>query len=167
MTALRVPRPMPVREVDPRALLLMPPLMAQLQPYLPRKVDEELDQALAPPGFVLIQAESFAGARRSAYEALLRNLPDSLLVSHDGGTFEDTDAAILWVDYHDREREALRRELKRLQAWQQDSEARWVVAITSVDDISASHEDRLDAPLPHTVRIRSNLTLDERLGLDD
>ncbi|WP_304608881.1 P-loop NTPase fold protein [Glycomyces amatae] len=169
MTALRVPRPTPVGEVDPRSLLLMPPLTTQLQPYLPRKVDEELDRALASPGFVLVQAESFAGARRSAYEALLRNLPDALLVSHDGGTFEDTDAAVLWVDYHDREREALRREFERLRIWQQDSVARWVMAITSVDDLSVSHEGRLDTslpiPLPHTVRIRSNLTSDERSGL--
>ena len=109
MTAIRVRVPTPVRDVDPATLLLISHPLGYLQPYLPRDIDAELDSALETPGLVLIPSASFAGARRSAYEALLRNMPDALLISHDEPPLDHTDAAVVWADYHARGRGAARR----------------------------------------------------------
>ncbi|WP_030154532.1 P-loop NTPase fold protein [Glycomyces sp. NRRL B-16210] len=165
MDAFTAPVPTLVREVDPNALLLMPPTSGRLQPYLPRRVDSELDRALATPGFVLVLAESFAGARRSAYEALLRNLPDALLISHDAEYMTDNRAAVLWADFHEFEPGALDASIGRLQAWQTGPGDRWVLALTARAAIDAADQDRLTSMGLRLVHARMVLTEEERSTL--
>lgn len=166
MAATRVPVPTPVRDVDPTALLLMSHKHGQLQPYLPRDVDAEFDAALSTPGMVLIPSESFSGARRSAYEALLRNMPDAPLVSHDGRTLADLDATVLWADYRNFESAVVLHELPQLTLWQRQR-PRWVLILLSQD--AFQHLDRKDihAVGARIVQVRPTLTADERLGLDE
>jgi hypothetical protein len=91
-----------VRDVDPSRLLMHGSPDGVLEPYMPREVDKELDKALASPGVVLLVYETNAGARRTAYEALLRNLPDAaLIVDPDLNTSWDSESsadAVLWLD---------------------------------------------------------------------
>ncbi|WP_162145991.1 P-loop NTPase fold protein [Glycomyces tenuis] len=154
----------PVREIDPTALLLMSHSYGRLQPYLPRDVDAELDEALAAPGIVVIPSESFSGARRSAYEALLRNMPDALLISHDGRNLDDLHAAVLWADYRDDSR-ALHRDLVQLAKWQRRG-SRWVLILLSQGAFGFLDRDELDTVSPRIVQVRSALTDAERSGLD-
>jgi hypothetical protein len=55
-------------------------------PYVPRAVDDPLERALAKKnGFVLLIGAARAGKSRSAYEAVLRRLPDQKLLVPYGG----------------------------------------------------------------------------------
>jgi hypothetical protein len=56
-----------------------------LGPYVPRSVDDPLERALAKNGFVLLIGEARAGKSRSAYEAVLRRLPQQKLLVPYGG----------------------------------------------------------------------------------
>jgi hypothetical protein len=88
-----------VRDIDPRQLLGAHPHGKDLQPYLPRDVDSALDEALASPGLVLVLHDSASGARRTVYEALLRNLPDNhLAVDYDEGLNYMPAEGVLWLD---------------------------------------------------------------------
>ncbi|NUW44977.1 tetratricopeptide repeat protein [Nonomuraea rhodomycinica] len=52
--------------------------------YVPRDVDDEVREALAGGGFVLLVGDSTAGKSRTAYEAVRATLPDHVLVApHD------------------------------------------------------------------------------------
>jgi hypothetical protein len=166
MAGIRVPVPTPVREVDPNALLLMSQPYGRLQPYLPREVDADLDQALATPGLVLIPSESFSGARRSAYEALLRNLPDALLVSHDGRNLDVLHAEVLWADFRNRKPSVLQRELPKMAKWQERG-PRWVLILLSQDTFASLDQAELDAVAARIVPVRFVLTAAERSGLDE
>lgn len=167
MTAIRVRVPTPVRDVDPATLLLISHPLGYLQPYLPRDIDAELDSALETPGLVLILSASFAGARRSAYEALLRNMPDALLISHDEPPLDHTDAAVVWADYHARGRGTARRELPELHEWRKGAEGRWAIVLLSDAEFASMDLTELDALAVHIVRVRSDLTVTERSGLDE
>jgi hypothetical protein len=76
-------------------------------PYVPRSVDEPLEKALAKDGFVLLIGVARAGKSRSAYEALLRRLPDQkLLVPYGGEALPSivgdpalrSEGAVWWLD---------------------------------------------------------------------
>jgi hypothetical protein len=157
--------PTPVRDVDPYALLMMPPSAGPLRPYRLGKVDADLDRALASPGFVLVQAEDLAGAMRSAFEALLRNLPDAMLASHEEGHLMGPGAEVLWVDFHP-EPEWLRDELPLLQLWQSGSKARRVLVIATEAEIRALNNDQLKSVLPRIVRFQAEPTAENSSSVD-
>jgi hypothetical protein len=82
--------PMPAAaEADPYMLGVFRPRTQPedgIGPYVPRSVDDPLEQALArKSGFVLLIGEARAGKSRSAYEAVLRRLPDQKLLVPYGG----------------------------------------------------------------------------------
>ncbi|GAB1511912.1 P-loop NTPase fold protein [Actinophytocola sp. KF-1] len=90
---------LPVRDTDPMTLLAAPPRRGKLERYLPRDVDGVLDRALVRPGLVLVTHETGAGARRSVYEALLRNHPNLPLVQVPRFDEDEVpDRAAVWVD---------------------------------------------------------------------
>ncbi|HEX5119344.1 MAG TPA: P-loop NTPase fold protein [Pseudonocardiaceae bacterium] len=87
-----------VRDIDPAKVLAS----GSVGPYLPRDVDTELDDALAVSRIVVLAHGHASGARRSAYEALRRNVPDALLyVDPDllpaASNLSDV-TIVMWVD---------------------------------------------------------------------
>lgn len=75
-------------------------------PYVPRKIDADLDSALRREPFVLLIGDSAAGKSRSAFEAVRRVLPDRYLVVpeakpslsqllDDGFNFSNS---VIWMD---------------------------------------------------------------------
>jgi hypothetical protein len=71
-------------EADPLTLGIFPPRFAdgsKLGPYVPRSIDSALDEALAQRALVLVIGPARAGKSRSAYEAVLRSMPDRLLLN--------------------------------------------------------------------------------------
>jgi hypothetical protein len=61
------------------------PAVDGIGPYVPRSVDDPLERALAKNGFVLLIGAARAGKSRSAYEAVLRRLPEQKLLVPYGG----------------------------------------------------------------------------------
>ncbi|WP_157975074.1 P-loop NTPase fold protein [Glycomyces dulcitolivorans] len=166
MDATRVDIPTKVRYVDPFALLMIPPSEEPLEPYPPREVDADLDRALASLGFVMIQAEDIRGARRSAFEALLRNLPDALLITHDNGVFRRSGADILWVDYDNLTPGWLRVELPPMQEWQAREKGRRVLVIATEAEIRSLSNNQLKTMLPRIVRFPTEPTADDSSSAD-
>ncbi|WP_410659081.1 P-loop NTPase fold protein [Amycolatopsis sp. lyj-112] len=91
-----------VHQIDPSILLRNQPAGSELRPYKPRDGDRPLRAALSSAAFTLIVYEHNAGARRTAYEALLAvhssmelivepEIDD--LVRNGGG-----DPAVVWLD---------------------------------------------------------------------
>jgi hypothetical protein len=104
--------PMPAAsEADPYMLGVFRPKAPPedgIGPYVPRSVDDPLEQALAKEnGFVLLIGERRAGKSRSAYEAVLRRLPaQKLLVPYGGDALPSiiadaalrSEGAVWWLD---------------------------------------------------------------------
>ena len=103
--------PMPVAsDADPYMLgVLRPrtPAADGVGPYIPRSVDEPLGRALSKRGFVLLIGEARAGKSRTAYEAVLRALPEQkLLIPYGGDALPSAvadpalraDEAVWWLD---------------------------------------------------------------------
>jgi hypothetical protein len=80
-----------------------------LQPYIPRDADSRLDLALVGHSLVFVVHGSASGARRTVYEALLRNHPDHCLAIEDGPAEDDTapDNTVLWMDVTNRRSDIL------------------------------------------------------------
>ncbi|MCO5994976.1 tetratricopeptide repeat protein [Actinoallomurus rhizosphaericola] len=56
--------------------------MAERVPvYVPRDIDEEIRQTIARSGFVLLVGDSAAGKSRAAFEAIVAELPDHVLIA--------------------------------------------------------------------------------------
>ena len=75
-------------EADPFMLGVFRPQVPAdegIGPYVPRSVDDRLEQALSKSGFVLLIGAARAGKSRSAYEAVLRRLPEQKLLVPYGG----------------------------------------------------------------------------------
>lgn len=158
---------MPVREVDPNRLLLMSGPAGHLQPYLRRDADADLDRALATPGVVLVLSPSFSGARRSTYEALLRNLPDEMLACYDPGTLDDEQATVLWADFHPHLSWDLSKELTRALGWQRRREGRWLLILVREDEYAQEGLEPLRTSGARIVRFQSALSANERSALGE
>jgi hypothetical protein len=83
------------------------PVEDGIGPYVPRAVDDPLERALAKNGFVLLIGAPRAGKSRSAYEAVLRRLPEQkLLVPYGGEALPSiigdsalrSEEAVWWLD---------------------------------------------------------------------
>ncbi|TCP56438.1 KAP-like P-loop domain-containing protein [Tamaricihabitans halophyticus] len=160
------PHPL-VRELEPNTILRMPSLSNTLQPYLPREVDAELDLALGQPGAVLIGTQDFSGARRTAYEALLRNLANTTFTTNIDESISGVAGVVLWMDYHGRSRGALETDIPLLHSWLRGPGMRWIIAITDYLDLRWIDDAAL-APLnPTKIAIRQRLTANERSALAD
>ncbi|WP_020673558.1 P-loop NTPase fold protein [Amycolatopsis nigrescens] len=165
------PAPAPtVREIDPERLLLLPSGDGVLRPYLPRDVDAELDRSLSTPGaVVMIGSEHFAGARRSAYEALLRNRPDAVLqfnLSDLPGVSASTEETVLWLDYHGAGRGALQADLELMKQWRGGPHL--LLALTNDENLRDLVDRQSLADLnPHLVWVRRELTTHEQAELAD
>lgn len=123
-----------VRETDPGRVLMYPGSDGRLQPYLPRDVDQELDEALRTSRVVLLVHGHASGARRSAYEALLRNLPDAvLIVNPEPADLVQDEPAVAWVDIQGGS-SPLIKGVDALFAWAHSAPNRWVLVIVSEDD---------------------------------
>jgi len=151
-----------VRDADPIALLAAPPVRGTtLQRYFPRDVDSDLDKALSRPRMVLVVHQTFSGARRAVYEALLRNLPDLPLVM-DGVADWDVPQtrAVLWIDFTDRRRrwDNVEEAVKSIVRW--FSSYRYVVILAKADQPQVV--DMVTELTNTVVRIDSQLTERER-----
>jgi hypothetical protein len=159
---------MRVRDVDPSTLLMNTRGGEATAPYVPRAVDSELDRRLAKPGIVVIRHEQASGARRTAYEALLRNLPDAVLcVGLDHVFSQDVDReqdVVTWLDgtwFADTDDP--RPPFSRLVAWVQSGARRWLVGLVGETRITSSDWDRiLDGLRPRVVRLSARLTQEEQ-----
>jgi uncharacterized protein len=80
-------------------------------PYVTRDIDEELDKQLTAAarqgGFILLIGDSTAGKSRTAYEGLLRKLPDHRVLVPDGrtelrqsiiGLVSSSEKCVVWLD---------------------------------------------------------------------
>ncbi|MFC0438220.1 P-loop NTPase fold protein [Kutzneria buriramensis] len=146
-----------VRDIDPSRLLMNTRRGEQLAPYEPRDTDRLLDQRLAKPGIVVIRHGHSSGARRTAYEALLRNLPNAYLSIVDPPPDADGDV-VLWLDgtWFDGGR-PLFTDLVR---WVQTAARRWIVALVGDARVTSNQWDAiLDAMHPrvvtHSAQVRS------------
>jgi hypothetical protein len=153
-----------VRDADPIALLAAPPVRGTtLQRYFPRDVDSDLDKALTRPRKVLVVHQTFSGARRAVYEALLRNLPTLPLLT-DSNADEDWDAApenaVLWLDLTDRGRRWANVEqvVASISRWSKSG--RYVVILAKADNHQVV--DMVTELTNTVVRIDSELTERER-----
>lgn len=83
-------------------------------PYVPRDVDQDLDEAISADGFVLIVGKSKAGKSRTAFEAMRRSFssytllapkpgPDIVRVLYElAATDDELWPCVLWLDDLDR-----------------------------------------------------------------
>jgi hypothetical protein len=156
-----------VRDTEPRAVLMFPGAAGELQPYLPRDVDAELDKALAKPSFVLLVHGHAAGTRRTAYEALVRNLPDAALVIDPD--FDELDSlapdgkAVVWIDRLLSDHGVELRQLELLHEWWSAGKHRWVLAIARDGDLDQPTIGYVAANLAtNLVRISDRLSARER-----
>lgn len=158
--------PQRVRDINPQNLLMYGTGDGVLQPYLPRDVDEELDEALASPGVVLLVHETAAGTRRTAYEALRRNLPDAaLIVDPDLNTLREDEPladAVLWLDRALSLDTIHRTDSGTLQGWLRSRARRWVLAIVSAAATEPEIRDAFEGLHPRVVRMSQRLTSREQ-----
>jgi hypothetical protein len=101
-------------QADPLTLGIFPSRYAdgsKLGPYVPRSIDSDLVDALAQRGLVLVIGPARAGKSRSVYEAVLRSMPDRLLLNPiDGEALRSiigdprlaNEDAVWWLDDLDR-----------------------------------------------------------------
>jgi KAP family P-loop domain len=156
-----------VRDTEPRAVLMFPGAAGELQPYLPRDVDAELDKALAKPSFVLLVHGHAAGTRRTAYEALVRNLPNAVLVVDpefdELNNFDPDGEAVVWIDRLLSDDGVELRQLERLNGWWSAGKRRWVLTIVREGDVDQPLIKHLAAYLAtDLVRISDQLSERER-----
>jgi hypothetical protein len=103
--------PLPAaREVDPYDLGVDPPRdPAEDLPYIARDADAELHESLRTAPFVLVTGPRLAGKTRTAYEALVAELPDARVIApRSAAAFarllaleeppELRDVSVLWLD---------------------------------------------------------------------
>jgi hypothetical protein len=103
--------PLPAaREVDPYELGVDPPRdPAEDLPYIARDADAELRESLRAAPFVLVTGPRLAGKTRTAYEALVAELPDARVIApRSAAAFarllaleeppELRDVSVLWLD---------------------------------------------------------------------
>lgn len=161
--AEQIPR---IRDLDPTSLLGRQPPGGDLQPYVPRDVDADLDRALRRPGLVVVAFEARAGARRTAYEALRRNLPDAFLYTPAlADSLVDTAprGAVLWLDSGRSGRMSIEFTVDLVNRWLARRD-RTVVLLASVQ---GSTLERLLAALgeftPAVIPISARLTQSEQL----
>jgi hypothetical protein len=102
------------RELDPLEMGVHRAPLEQgnaVPPYVTRDIDQELDKQLMTAarqgGFVLLIGDSTAGKSRTAYEGLLRSLPDHRVLVPDGrtelrmsiiGLVSSSEKCIVWLD---------------------------------------------------------------------
>ncbi|HEX3649041.1 MAG TPA: P-loop NTPase fold protein [Pseudonocardiaceae bacterium] len=162
-----------VRDTDPGRVLMYLGVDGKVQPYLPREVDSDLDEALAASQIVVLVHEKAAGARRSAFEALLRNRPDALLVVDTDLTQlhsaeADGQPIVLWLDIedidllphgdyvaelvawaaHDHARGALVIMPEQNSTWQKLASARDVRVVHMSHDLSSEERSAADGRIP-------------------
>ncbi|TDV50920.1 P-loop NTPase fold protein [Actinophytocola oryzae] len=154
-----------MREIDPNSLLASPPADGQLQPYVRRHIDTDLDRALARPGPVVIEFAHQAGARRSAYEALLRNLPDAFLYT-PAAAEQLTETAggksVMWLDSRRSGRMSVGYISRVVRDWLA-VEGRWAIVLVSLLDSNLSGlRIALEDLSPQFVHVNAELTEEEQ-----
>jgi hypothetical protein len=131
---------------------------------VPRVTDAAFDQALAAPGLVVVEFDSKAGARRSAYEALLRNLPDALFYTPAIANERMETArhqAVLWLDPGRSGRMSTPFVLQLLQKWLATPE-HTAVLFASSESPNQRQMLELNQLRPRRIQMSGVLTIAER-----
>jgi hypothetical protein len=159
-----------VRDLDPTSLLARLPPGGDLQPYVPRDVDAELDRALRLPGLVVIAFGERAGARRSTYEALRRNLPSAVLYT-PALAEERMDSvpghAVLWMDPGRSGRMSVAFSVGLLERWLANPGRSAVVLVSLQGSGLQRFLEPLDRFEPRVVQMSGELSATERMRASD
>ena len=169
--------PPPVADVDPLDFgINIGARGRRLNPYIAREPDMLLDSHLRADRAVVVTAEAGAGAHRSVYEALVRVLPEALLlIPRRPGEFDSTELLsidserdyVLWMDMLGAHWGVLGEKLSNLLRIWRTSEHRWFIAIyydNEPDVIQSNEFAALQIPV---VRLASDLTSNELARMTD
>lgn len=137
---------------------------------MPRDVDPELDRALTRPGLVVVAFGEKGGARRSAFEALRRNVPDAVLYTPavaDKGMDTAPADAVLWVDPGRAGRMSLDFMGNLLRRWLSVPERTAVLLAANRDSNLQPVLSELHSLMPQIVHLSGELTGAERQAAAD
>ncbi|MFC4118571.1 P-loop NTPase fold protein [Nonomuraea zeae] len=162
-----------MQDVDPHDFGVMTgaagPRGRDLNPYIPRDVDQVIQECLRKDRAVVVACERGSGATRTLYEVLNQVLPrEHVLIARRPGEFDSADlgrldhsgSAVLWIDQLGAHYGVLGpRLLQALAQWVR-GEKRWLVATVYDRDLLRDKEfARLDVPV---VELPSGLSSAER-----